>query len=304
MKLTRVKENTYVLEGEELIPLYLLDNGKCILLDTGLLEEREDLENTLLEHGLTPAAVLCSHAHVDHCASNRYFQEKYGTKVWLTPEEAGLCRSLLSLKCYFITLPVSMIREDSACLIHRPDCYYPPEDGEFQVESRTFRVVHTPGHSVGHVSLITPDNVCYAADALLCGEKLKAKLPYGLSLKMMMDSREKLPGLGCDFYIAAHRGVCTGAEIGELVRRNRELVLSRAQTVKDLLDVPRDLCQVTRLLAQRLELHSHRPRRGLYYERNVHFLLDFLLDLDQVELTVESGVVYYRRKDSGPVHLV
>ena len=59
-----------------------------------------------------------------------------------------------------------------------------------------------------------------------------------------------------------------------------------------------------RLLAQRLELHSHRPRRGLYYERNVHFLLDFLLDLDQVELTVESGVVYYRRKDSGPVHLV
>ena len=44
MKLTRVKENTYVLEGEELIPLYLLDNGKCILLDTGLLEEREDLD--------------------------------------------------------------------------------------------------------------------------------------------------------------------------------------------------------------------------------------------------------------------
>ena len=304
MKLTRVKENTYVLEGEELIPLYLLDNGKCILLDTGLLEEREDLENTLLEHGLTPAAVLCSHAHVDHCVSNRYFQEKYGTKVWLTPEEAGLCRSLLSLKCYFITLPVGMIREDSECLIHQPDCYYPPEDGHFEVEGRTFRVVHTPGHSVGHVSLITPDNVCYAADAVLCGEKLGAKLPYGLSLKMMMDSREKLPGLGCELYIAAHRGICTGAEIEELVRQNQQLVLSRAQAVKDLLDMPRNFCQVTELLVQKLELHSHRPRRGLYYERNVHFLLDFLLDLDQVELTVESGVVYYRRKDSGPVHLV
>ena len=36
MKLTQVKGNTYVLEGEELIPLYILDNGKCILLDTGL----------------------------------------------------------------------------------------------------------------------------------------------------------------------------------------------------------------------------------------------------------------------------
>ena len=50
MELTQVKGNTYVLEGEELIPLYLLDNGKCILLDTGLLEEREDLETTAIPH--------------------------------------------------------------------------------------------------------------------------------------------------------------------------------------------------------------------------------------------------------------
>ena len=301
MELTQVKGNTYVLEGEELIPLYLLGGGKCILLDTGLLKEREDLEHTLLEHGLTPAAILCSHAHIDHCASNRYFQEKYGAQVWLTPEEAGLCRSLLSLKCYFLTLPMRMIREESECLVHRPDHYYPIEDGPFEAEGHTFRVVHTPGHSVGHVSVITPDNVCYAADALLSGEKLNAKLPYGLSLGMMMESREKLPGLGCDAYIIAHRSVCSGAEIGELVRQNQALLLNRVQTVKDLLAVPRNFCQVTELMVQRLELHSHRPRRGLYYERNVHFLLDFLVDLDEVDMTVESGVVYYRRKDDGPV---
>ena len=76
------------------------------------------------------------------------------------------------------------------------------------------------------------------------------------------------------------------------MRQNQQLVLSRAQAVKDLLDMPRNFCQVTELLVQKLELHSHRPRRGLYYERNVHFLLDFLLDLDQVELTVElPGIV-------------
>ena len=32
MKLTQVKGNTWVLEGFELIPLYRLDNNKCILL--------------------------------------------------------------------------------------------------------------------------------------------------------------------------------------------------------------------------------------------------------------------------------
>lgn len=301
MKLTQVKGNTYVLEGEEMIPLYKLGDGKCVLLDTGLLREREDLENTLLENGLTPAAILCSHAHIDHCASNRYFQQKYGTQVWLTPEEAGLCRSLLSLKCYFLTLPMRMIREESECLVHRPDHYYPVEDEEFDVMGSTFRVVHTPGHSVGHVCLVTPDKVCYAADALLSHERLDAKLPYGLSLGMMAQSRQKLPGLGCDFYIMAHRSVCTGAEFPELVRRNQDLLRARAQTVKDMLDEPRNFCQVTELLVRHLELRSSRPRRGLYYERNVHFLLDFLVDLDEVDMVVESGVVYYQRKDDAPV---
>ena len=44
MKLTQVKGNTWVLEGLEFIPLYRLDGGRCILMDTGLAQEREELE--------------------------------------------------------------------------------------------------------------------------------------------------------------------------------------------------------------------------------------------------------------------
>ena len=77
MKLTQVKGSTWVLEANELIPLYLLDDRRCVLLDSGLAKEREEIEKTLLEAGLEPAGILCSHAHVDHCANNRYFQEKY-----------------------------------------------------------------------------------------------------------------------------------------------------------------------------------------------------------------------------------
>lgn len=58
MKLTQVKGNTWVLEGLEFIPLYRLDGGRCILMDTGLAQEREELEQTLLDHGLAPAGVV------------------------------------------------------------------------------------------------------------------------------------------------------------------------------------------------------------------------------------------------------
>ena len=71
MKLTQVKGNTWVLEGFELIPLYKVDEGHCILLDTGLAQEREELEQALEEAGLTPVGILCSHAHVDHAGNNR-----------------------------------------------------------------------------------------------------------------------------------------------------------------------------------------------------------------------------------------
>ena len=91
MNLIQIKGNTWVLEGVEYIPLYKLDESRCVLLDTGLLQEREELEQALGAAGLTPVGVLCSHAHVDHCANNGYLQEKYGAKVALTFPEAGMC---------------------------------------------------------------------------------------------------------------------------------------------------------------------------------------------------------------------
>ena len=44
---------------------------------------------------------------------------------------------------------------------------------------------------------------------------LDAKLPYGLSIQLAMESRERLRELeDCDFFIMAHKGVCAGREIG------------------------------------------------------------------------------------------
>ena len=52
MNLRQVKGNTWVLEGLEFIPLYRLDGGRCVLLDTGLAQEREELEQALLDLSL------------------------------------------------------------------------------------------------------------------------------------------------------------------------------------------------------------------------------------------------------------
>ena len=293
MELTQVKGNTWVAEGMELIPLYKLDERRCVLLDTGLGEEREELEEALRSAGLTPAGVLCSHAHVDHCGNNRYFQETYGAQIALTGPEAGMCANLLTLKCYFLTLPPDMVAQRAAYMVHTPDVILPAGDGPVSFCGAEFQILHTPGHSAGHICAITPDNVCYTADAVLSPELLNSKLPYDLSHRMAMDSREKLRGLDCDGYIMAHRGVCGRGELAELIDENQTLIRRRAGEILSLIVRPMTLSQICQAVCAYYQLFTHKPRRALQFERNIRFFLDYLTDRGELELRCKNGTAYY-----------
>lgn len=298
MNLTQVQGNTWVLEGVEYIPLYKLDGGRCVLLDTGLLQEREELEETLRAAGLRPVGVLCSHAHVDHCANNGYLQEKYGAKIALTFPEAGMCSSLLTLKCYFLLLSPGTVERESSCMIHRPDVIIPAEDGPFSFCGAEFRIVHTPGHSSGHVCTVTPDNVCYTADAMLSRELMEAKLPYNLSQAMALESREKLRNLGCDAYIMAHRGVCPGEEVGALIDANRALFRRRTEEILNLVDRPMTASQIDEAACVLYQLFTHKPRRSLRFERNVRFFIEYLVDAGRLAEVCKNGATYYERTEN------
>ena len=295
MKLSQVRGNTWIAEGMELIPFYKVDQHRVILLDTGLKQEREELEASLLQAGLTPAGILCSHAHVDHCGSNAYFQQKYRIPVALTLPEAGICTSMLNIKCYFVPSSPASVERDASHMLHTPDVIIPPEDGPFSFAGATFRIVHTPGHSSGHISTITPDNVCYTADAVLSRELMGSKLPYNLSHAMAATSREKLRTLGCQAYIMAHRGVCSGEEIGPLLDDNHALVQLRAGEILELVDRPMSSSQITLAVCQRYQLFTRKPERSLRFERNIRFFLEFLVDEGMLELTCTRGALYYQR---------
>ncbi|MGI5962287.1 MAG: MBL fold metallo-hydrolase [Lawsonibacter sp.] len=298
MKLTQVKGNTWVAEGMELIPFYQLDRHHCILLDSGLHVEQEELEQALLGAGLTPVGILNSHAHVDHCGNNRYFQAKYGAQVALTAPEAGMCCSLLNLKCYFLLLPPGLVESESSHMIHTPDVLIPAQDGPFSFAGAEFQILHTPGHSSGHVCILTPDRVCYAADALLSQEYFNSKLPYNLSHAMANASREKLRDLDCDAVVMAHRGVCLPDELDELIDENQALIRRRTQEILDLVDHPMTAGQIGLAVCRLHQLFTHKPPRALRFERNIRFFLEYLVDNGQLELCCRSGVTLYHR----PVH--
>ena len=295
MNLTQIKGNTWVLEGQEFIPLYRLDERRCVLLDNGLVQEQEELEESLKGAGLVPAGILCSHAHIDHCGNSAYLQRKYGIPEALTAPEAGMCANLLTLKCYFLTLPPETVAEESSNMIHTPDVIIPPGDGPFSFCGAEFHIVHTPGHSAGHICTVTPDNVCYTGDAMLSREFMGSKLPYNLNHAEANQSRERLRPLKCDKYIIAHRDICSREEFLPLIDDNRALIQQRAGEILETITRPMTLDQITGAVCTRYQLFTKKPSRALRFQRNIRLFLDFLMDEGLVELRPSGGVVWYYR---------
>ncbi len=294
MALRQARGNTWYLADWQLIPLYRVGEHQCILLDTGLLGQREGLEAALLAAGLTPIGIFGSHAHTDHSPNNRYFQEKYHIPVALPLGEAGLCANRLSLKAYFFMLSPQQAatEQDVAQMELIADQTVGPEETEVTFCGVTFGVVHTPGHSPDHISIRTPDDVLYLGDALLTGTELEtAKLPYFFSHQDAIASMERLRNERAALYLAAHRGVYT--EIGGLIDENIAVIQDRARQILALIDRPLTMGEIEARTCRHFRLLSENVSRAALYERNVRIYVEYLRDTNQVTVTARQGIVYY-----------
>jgi len=79
------------------------------MIDCGLIEEREGILKLLSMEGLKPAAVLATHAHVDHIGNAAYFQKEFGAKIIMNEVEAAIADSIRGLKTTYSTLSVTDI---------------------------------------------------------------------------------------------------------------------------------------------------------------------------------------------------
>lgn len=290
MKLTQVKGNTWVAEGWEMIPFYRLEDGRCILLDSGLYREREELVQSLQEAGLTPAALVCTHTHVDHSGAASWLQEQFRLPVAISAGECAAVHSAATMKAVMGASPKQA--QEHAYMVLKPDIILPDADSELELLGVPLRIIHTPGHSPSHICIITPDNVCHVGDVLLSPEMYYAKLPYSMDIATDLASKERLRSLGCDLYIASHRGILPN--IDNSVDANRELFLLRAGEILSAIHKPMTFSEVTAAVYQMYSLFSRSPRRAQSFERNIRFFMEFLLDEGRLEILAGGeGVTLY-----------
>ena len=143
-------------------------------------EETEMLLSEVKSHGLTVKYIVNTHAHVDHIMGNADMVKKTGAKIIIHEMDAPrLIRQPQDLLAMFKAKP-------------SPPADILVKDGDFiQIGKVALKVLHTPGHSPGGMSLYV-DGMVFTGDTLFVGAVGRTDFP-GSSWEIMEASiRNKL----------------------------------------------------------------------------------------------------------------
>jgi glyoxylase-like metal-dependent hydrolase (beta-lactamase superfamily II) len=154
----------------------------CWIFDAGF--EPGELIERVRALGLTPRALLLTHAHADHIAGVSAVVSAFpGTPVWIHREESRwLSEPELNLSA-FMGRPVTCPGPDRGL-----------DEGEtLEVAGLSWRVLHVPGHSPGSAAFhCAAAGVAVSGDALFAGSIGRTDFP-GCSFEALERSiREKL----------------------------------------------------------------------------------------------------------------
>ncbi len=294
MELVHVKGNTYYIDAWEAIPVYVKENRDCILLDSGWHYERFDVERTLQENGLKPVGIISTHLHTDHVGSHQYFREKYQIPLALPTGEAGLGYNDLTLKSYLYIFTLEEVRtiDEIQAMRFTPDVMIGPDDTKIEMAGVTFGVVHTPGHSPDHVSLMTPDEILYLGDAMLSRDVMAvSKVPYYASVGLALESMEKLASFSCPA-LAAHKGC--DVDIRGLADYNIRQINERLERFRALVTEPMTLEDIIKKACSEMKLLSKQAFKVKLYERDIRSYVEYLAERRLLEETYQDGRLYYR----------
>jgi glyoxylase-like metal-dependent hydrolase (beta-lactamase superfamily II) len=156
-------ENTYI--------VHLGGRNDCIVVDPGF--EPEPIIDYLTQHGLTPAAIVCTHGHLDHIAGNASLKQRWpDCPLMIGAADKGKLAD-----------PVLNMSASLGFSVTSPPADRTLREGErFEAAGIELDVYETPGHSIGHIVLVCKQVVpwqVFGGDVLFNGSVGRTDIPDG-----------------------------------------------------------------------------------------------------------------------------
>jgi len=148
------------------------------------------IKQQLEKMGATPTKILLTHAHIDHAGGTAELAKDLGLRIE-GPHQGDLfwIQGLAQQSAMFGFPAVESFT---------PDRWLNDND-EVEVGELKFQVIHTPGHTPGHVVFYSPDEkLAFVGDVLFNGSIGRTDFPQGNHAELIASIREKLFPLGDD----------------------------------------------------------------------------------------------------------
>lgn len=294
-EIINIKGNTYCIDtGMSYIPFYQINDDEIVMLDTGWKDEREILNEVLNKLNVKVVGIINTHSHVDHAGNNAYLKEKYNAVIAMTSHEATICSNSFSLKTYYYNICLEMVESHFKDIICETDIIIGDNWKSVHICGVKFGVVQTPGHSPGHICIITPDNVGYLGDCIISKDVMEgAKMPYAFILKKDLETKKMLHSLKCDKYMLSHRG--TFDSIDDLIEENIEFYKSRAEAVKNQIKgkMTREEIMKATMDSFGMFLKPDSIKKFFVMERMIACYIDYLVETGQVGIAIEDNYAKY-----------
>lgn len=149
---------------------------EALVIDPG--DEAGKIQERLAAHGLTPVALVHTHAHVDHIGATRGVSETLGGKVLLHEKDRWLYDNL-RMQADWVGLPGhDPVRLDA----------FLSEGDEVRFGAYAIAAIHTPGHTPGSLCFrLGHGDLLFSGDTLFAGSIGRTDL-WGGSMDQILES--------------------------------------------------------------------------------------------------------------------
>ena len=157
--------------------VYSEDTRECMVVDPGA--DPDKIIQEVKSNHLKPTAIVNTHGHVDHVGANKPVKEEFDIPLYIHRDDLKLLKSALQSG---FGLMIGAKKSPP------PDGFL--EDGDvLELGEKNLKVLHTPGHSPGSISLLG-DGFILSGDVLFRGGVGRTDLPGG-SWEMLQESIKK-----------------------------------------------------------------------------------------------------------------
>lgn len=190
--------------------LWSPETGQALVVDPG--GDADLLARAIAQSGLTLEAILLTHGHLDHaggvaplCRIMAQTQGKAPRVIGPEKQDAFLLASITEQAKHFGLEGLENATVDE----------YTTDGQQLTLLGRTFKVLHIPGHTPGHVAYVDEAaRMAFGGDILFRGTIGRTDFAYGNGVQLVQNIREKLLPLGDDIVVMPGHGGSTtlGAE--------------------------------------------------------------------------------------------